>query len=144
MQDTVKVSYKSWIVDAVISSDANYTEYAHWNNGVWYSGTWNKGFFYVDSTPSIHSKEAQWHNGHWKDGLWKGGVWNAGTWSEGKWWEGYWFEGSWINGKWYNGLICNKKKSNYFGSVFSPKSYFKPNKTLSLNYAKYKLQILEG
>jgi len=47
--------------------------------------------------------------------------------------------GNWIDGEWISGTILTKNYTiNYYAkSEISPKSFFKPIKTLSLNYATY-------
>lgn len=71
------------------------------------------------------------------------GIWHEGTWFDGTWHCGekrkhpdsHWLSGTWIKGDydiqngWIN-TVCGRFE-------ISPKCYFKPNKTLSLNYAKY-------
>lgn len=56
----------------------------------------------------------------------------------GYWFCGRWHGGSWLNGKWNNGLICINLSFLPKISKVSPKSFHKPKRTLSLNYAKYK------
>jgi len=45
----------------------------------------------------------------------------------------------WLNGTWFNGgIICKYSNLDLMTTQVSPKSFHKPNKTLSLNYANYK------
>lgn len=46
----------------------------------------------------------------------------------------YWLNGSWILG----GILKRINGSNLIVSKISPKSFFRPKSTLSLNYANYK------
>jgi len=73
-----------------------------------------------------------------------GGIWYDGEWKDGDWmpvigWENdMWSCGVWINGIWHK---HGDHSINFFGkniSKVSPKTYKKPHKTLSLNYANYK------
>lgn len=74
--------------------------------------------------------------------LWHWGVWYLGFWINGVWESGLWHTGVWINGSWVTGDLKNIDDTpSYFflrSMPFSPKSYFKPKLTISLNYAKYK------
>ena len=71
--------------------------------------------------------------------FWSSGIWYDGIWLYGKWIKGMWMAGHWIDGEWISGTILTKNYTiNYYAkSEISPKSFFKPIKTLSLNYATY-------
>jgi len=76
--------------------------------------------------------------GIWYDGIWYNGVWRANCWldeiNDGH----YVTEKSyWLTGKWICGTILDIT-SNYV-SFISPKAYSRPNKTISLNRAKYEI-----
>jgi len=60
------------------------------------------------------------------------GIWFDGIWKNGDWWEGVW-----LCGYWETGRISPPNTLSYFNSNISPKSYYKPKRTLSLNYAHY-------
>ena len=102
--------------DAVISFCHKYTDDGVWHRGTWYGGTWLDGV---------------WLNGKWEEGYWKSGLWVDGTWVNGG-----WYGGVWLNGKFESGVTG--KNFMYAELKVSPKSFFKPNRTLSLNHAKYK------
>jgi len=59
-----------------------------------------------------------------------------GVWYDGIWFDGFWYGQVWINGFWENGeiSICGIYRQT---SNVSPKVYFKPEKTISLNKTKY-------
>jgi len=60
----------------------------------------------------------------------------GGIWYDGEWKDGDWTYGDWLNGKWKNGGIKEGRISPTKTAV-SPKSYYKPKQTISLNRAKY-------
>jgi len=77
----------------------------------------------------------------WISGTWHRGIWWHGIWISGNWRAGLWLKGDWLNGNWETGTIrvrmggltaCDAE-----GAKISPKVYFKPKNTLSLNYARY-------
>lgn len=89
-----------------------------------------------DSWISIDSQLCNhFHIGNWFSGEWIWGGWHDGNWHNGNWKDGFWTNGIWINGIWVIGSIC--KGGIYQYSKISPKSYFKPKTTISLNYAQY-------
>jgi len=51
------------------------------------------------------------------------------------WRNGRWTSGDWLRGTWLKGDIYVDGK--FYPSKVSPKSFHKPTKTLSLNYATY-------
>jgi len=119
--------------NAKISVGAEYTEgMDSWFDGVWYDGEWESG---------------SWNNGVWIHGLWKDGYWFGGTWCDGKWCKGDWGDPlpvienitlNWISGIWVKGRIFNDTQSDWVYSKTSPKTYYKPVRTLSINHASYK------
>jgi len=113
----VKNSY----LHATVSLDAYFfiqNFYLIWEKGTLYNGSlsdasWQNGIWLTGKADTV-----QWGNGVWYDGIWEGGSWDNGT---------------WLNGNWIDGRI-----NRLWGyDRISPKSYYKPYKTLSLNYAKY-------
>jgi len=58
-----------------------------------------------------------------------GWLWLYGIWSGADWYSGVWLNGTWIDGG-------NWKAQNRVIKI-SPKSYDRPKRTVSLNYAKY-------
>lgn len=81
-----------------------------------------------------------WYRGPLEWGVWLDGTFHNGVWSSGN--LMYHADSNsvistvWISGRWKKGSIWNIN-GKYKVSKVSPKSYFKPNNTLSLNYAKY-------
>jgi len=67
--------------------------------------------------------------GWWYDGVWRDGFFVCGS-----------FKGKpfsiWLNGTWISGEIVVRPWGQITLKI-SPKSCFKPSRTLSLNYAKY-------
>lgn len=62
----------------------------------------------------------------------------SGIWYDGVWYNGVWSRGNWLNGTWNLGAIWDSPSfANIKISTISPKVYFKPKNTLSLNRAKY-------
>lgn len=59
-----------------------------------------------------------------------------GIWYDGTWRNGTWGGVCWLNGKWIFGEILSVY-TIWDNCAISPKSHYKPIKTLSLNYAKY-------
>jgi len=102
-----------WWVNAQISDDAIITEdgmiWPDFHSGVWYDGIW--------------------HMGDWLGGIWLNGVWHDGTWS-----SGYWLNGNIVK----RCIIKNLVTYDANFVPISPKSFYKPKSTLSLNYANYK------
>jgi len=147
MQDTVKVNDK-FFRDAIVSLDSDFKG-GIWQNGLWHSGSLygeictNDGYDYNmwdDITwlkcNRINSWEYfVWGNGTWLTGKWYYGSWWDGTWNGGTWEEGQFVEGNWLNGLWKGGDIFIKRE--FRRSWCSPKTCFKPYKTISLNYARY-------
>jgi len=82
------------------------------------------------NSPNIFYK-GTWFHGDWENGVWFDGFWIRGFWS-----SGYWLNGIWKFGYWHNGLCYPDEV--YIDIKISPKTYFKPKRTLSLNYATYK------
>lgn len=125
---------------ASVSKWAKYDNNGKFYNGIWYGGDWNEG---------------QWFGGKWKSGMWNTGIWYngihdhqppprscAGTWRRGTWlngtWEkGLWFDGDWLGGIWKQGFLWDFTVHDFKFSYISPKSYCKPQLTLSLNAAVY-------
>lgn len=67
-------------------------------------------------------------------------VWYYGIWHDGLWKMGEWANGDWLNGTWITGAIrkpSKKHSGNWYTKKISPKCYFKPKLTISLNYSKY-------
>lgn len=123
------------------SKEAKYkAEGTIWFGGVWFDGIWSIGTWYDGVWAG-----GSWTNGTWLDGLWVDGQWHMGSWLDGVWVDGQWNNGWWVNGIWLNGLWLDGEISKeivngrhkYEKINISPKSYYKPKLTLSLNYAKY-------
>jgi len=72
----------------------------------------------------------------WYVVIWYGGVWLKGTWINGWWYEGGLTGCIWLNGTWKSGDAVNHN-GTWKTINTSPKSHYKPNKTISLNYATY-------
>jgi len=106
------ISTKFW-KDIDISSDSVYDYNGIWKNGDLFGGTWFDG---------------TWERGTWQDGLWVTGLWKTGIWFESK--------AIWLNGTWQEGRIFRKGKE-FVRIRMSPKAFWRPKRTLSLNYAKY-------
>jgi len=94
----------------------------------WYYGEWHGGNWDVKD----------WHSGIWYDGIWYKGVWNTGIWLGGIWKDGNWNGGIWVRGIWTKGSVINIKTWERIPIDISPKTFIKPKRTLSLNYANYK------
>jgi len=60
------------------------------------------------------------------EGIWYYGIWLNGVWAGRR----CWLNGSWLGGQIYIHLAVNT-------GLISPKVYYRPKSTLSLNYAKY-------
>jgi len=86
---------------------------------------------------SEYTASGVWFGGVWVRGCWLGGLWKKGTWRDGQWWEGDWEDGIWLNGFWKIGRLDRGKSGWWEVPYISPKSYHRPSRTLSLNYAKY-------
>lgn len=67
------------------------------------------------------------------------GIWYDGTWTSGFWNSGVWLSGIWIEGAITKDIHYNRRTS----TDISPKSYYKPKNTLSLNYAKYNQPMVD-
>lgn len=99
----------------------------HWRQGLWLNGIWYKG---------------SWYSGIWKEGIWKGGTWTHDKgdhrWYKGKVQQNHIISSYWLSGTWEIGNI-NTDGSPYIivDAKISPKSYFKPPLTLSLNHSDY-------
>jgi len=77
-------------------------------------------------------------NGDFYTGIWYGGIFHAKTWYSGTWKDGTWLGKYWLNGIWYGGSIEPDGLLTWpLSSKVSPKSFHKPKRTLSLNYATY-------
>jgi len=76
-----------------------------------------------------HYVGLDWYSGTWYDGIWKCGQWHDGHWN---------IPPIWISGDWIGGAIFSEMKYYWVLSEVSPKCYYKPKTTMSLNYAKYK------
>ena len=122
------INTKLW-KKAKISDSSDYDiKVSEWHDGMWHSG--------------------EWHGGRWWTGTWANGVWHYGDWHNGIWYNGIWKEGTWFNntfshwlsGQWTVGRIVKVYRKTH-DSVFiiniSPKSFKRPKRTLSLNYAAY-------
>jgi len=116
-------------INAIISKDSVYNKQDRiWHSGHWYKGLWCDG---------------NWLNGIWYDGIWYYGIWHIRAWEDsmitpsGYWHEGRWYGGVWLNGSWKSGIITNYNRKLMETINTSPKSHYKPNKTVALNYAKY-------
>jgi len=64
----------------------------------------------------------------------KKGIWYSGVHIKGDWFG----KGIWLNGTWIDGVLWLKYGPRYLRHPkMSPKSYFRPQKTIALNYAMY-------
>jgi len=126
MQNTNKKTIEGSLqwTGAIVSEDSKYHIYNNfWHDGIWFEGKWEGGL---------------WSTGLWESGIWKYGTWNSGIWKDGLWINGTWYDGTWLNGKWYNGKYKFGGAYNFFESHnISPKDFYRPKRTFSLNYAKY-------
>jgi len=89
------------------------------NNRFWQNATISEK--HVLEFDCTWSPELQ--SGIWFDGTWTYGVWNGGSWMKGTWIEGH--------------IHISESSKSYHSFNISPKSFLKPNLTLSLNYARY-------
>jgi len=105
-----KLKTEKW--NAEICPHSVYNIHGDWDSGIWYNGIWN--------------------NGSWFGGIWLSGFWNYGGWHLDKRNK----TTNWINGVWHTGYYFSGPAS-WDNCKMSPKSYCKPKKTISLNYARY-------
>lgn len=108
----------------------------------------SQGNFNVPGLGDRHENiewDGSWYDGTFVSGHWYGGHWYFGIWEGGTWHGGYWYEGHWLSGSWKTGSIGiahSKRNINslkYFKhhSLISPKCYYKPENSVSLNEARY-------
>lgn len=97
---------------------------------------------WTDATVSISNlierkNKQRIFSGIWYAGTWLNGYWRRYSWSQDK--SGLFVSETsiWLNGIWISGTIMGIIFADNIPSKISPKAYFKPRSTLSLNYAKY-------
>jgi len=142
-KDKAKILNTKYWKNAIVSGNSDKEDDGAggvWSDGIWFEGEWNAGTWYNGMWVTGVWKGGSFMDGVWCSGLWWAGNWVNGCWCSGVWDIGIWWAGEWISGRWNKGNILKEIRARdyVFDEIkISPKSYHKPNRTLSLNYAKY-------